>query len=95
MNIEQLYNYCLNKKGTTESFPFDQDTLVFKVLNKMYALTSLEKWEAGNCSVVLKCEPEKAVQLREEYQAVTAAFHMNKTHWNNVTFHQDVPEKRF
>lgn len=80
MNIEELREYCLSKKGTTEEFPFDEVTLVFKALGKMYALTSLDKdfW------VNLKCDPERAIALREEYEAIQPGFHMNKKHWNTV-----------
>lgn len=80
MNIEELREFCLSKKGATESFPFDDKTLVFKVMNKMFALTNIE----GDLSVNLKCEPEKAISLREEYSAVIPGYHMNKKHWNTV-----------
>ncbi|NAS32210.1 MmcQ/YjbR family DNA-binding protein [Flavobacteriaceae bacterium R38] len=84
MNIEELHQYCINKKGTTEGFPFDEDTLVFKVMGKMFALTSLKKWEAGERSVNLKCDPEWALELREQYESVRSGFHMNNKHWNTV-----------
>ena len=84
MNIEQLRNYCLTKKGVTESFPFDNNVLVFKVMNKMFLLTSLSTWEKGEGSMNVKCNPEKAITLREMYESVTGAFHMNKKHWNSV-----------
>ncbi|MCK5764367.1 MAG: MmcQ/YjbR family DNA-binding protein [Bacteroidales bacterium] len=80
MNIEELREYCLSKKGTTESFPFDETTLVFKVMNKMFAVTDLEK----GLSVSIKCDPELAINLRERYPAVMPAWHFNKVHWNNV-----------
>ena len=80
MNIEQLREYCLSKRGTTESFPFDESTLVFKVGNKMFALTGLE----GEFSVNLKCDPEKAIGLRERYDFVLPGYHMSKKHWNTV-----------
>ncbi len=60
MNIQQLYEFCLSKKGVTEHFPFDEDTLVFKVGGKMFCLTSLKEWEKGTPSLNLKCDPEKA-----------------------------------
>ena len=72
--------YCLSKTGVTESFPFDEQTLVFKVMDKMFALTNVDNF----VSVNLKCDPEKAVTLREEYEAVTPGYHMNKKHWNTV-----------
>jgi len=81
MNIEQYRDYCISKKGVTEGFPFDEKTLVFKVLNKMFALTSIESFGFIN----LKCDPEKAIELREENEGVTGAFHMSKKHWNSVS----------
>lgn len=85
MNIEQLQNYCLDKKGTTAEFPFDEHTLVFKVMGKMFALIGLEKWEAGERFINLKCDPVYALELRDQYpDDITGAFHMSKTHWNSV-----------
>ena len=78
MNIQQLYEFCLNKKGVTEHFPFDEDTLVFKVGGKMFCLTSLSEWEKGTPSLNLKCDPEKAILLREEFQAIKPGYHMSK-----------------
>jgi len=80
MNIEELREYCLGKKGVTEEFPFDEDTLVFKVMGKMFLLTGLDK----EFTINLKCDPEKALVLREKYHAVQPGFHMNKKHWNTV-----------
>jgi predicted DNA-binding protein (MmcQ/YjbR family) len=93
MNIEQYRNYCISKKGVTEEFPFDEDTLAFKVMGKMFALTSLKRWEEGDHSVNLKCDPDWAVELRAQFEAVIPGFHMNKKHWNTVAFNQDVPDK--
>jgi predicted DNA-binding protein (MmcQ/YjbR family) len=81
MNIEEIRDYCISKKGVTESFPFDEVTLVFKVMNKMFALTNIE----GELRVNLKCDPEKAIQLREEYSEVKPGYHMSKKHWNTVS----------
>jgi predicted DNA-binding protein (MmcQ/YjbR family) len=80
MNIENLRDYCLSKKCTTESFPFDDNTLVFKLKNKMFALTNLK----GDLTINLKCEPEKAIELREHYTFVHPGYHMNKKHWNTI-----------
>mgnify|MGYP002865838952 CR=1 FL=1 len=80
MNIEELREYCLSKPFTSESFPFDETTLVFKVKNKMFALTDIER----NLSINLKCDPGKAIQLRERYDAVLPGYHMNKRLWNTV-----------
>lgn len=81
MNIESLQAYCLSKAGVTEEFPFGDQTLVYKVLGKIFALTSLDTTPV---SVNLKCDPELAVQLREEYDCVMPGYHMNKKHWNTV-----------
>ena len=83
MNIELFRDYCLSKKGVTEEFPFDEITLVFKVMGKVFALTSLSKvpFQAN-----LKCDPERAIELRESYAEVAPGYHMNKKHWNTVTF---------
>ena len=89
MNIEEFREFCLTKPGVTESFPFDEDTLVFKVGGKMFALTSLASFESG---IALKCDPEKALQLREQFpDDVTDAYHMNKKHWNSVKPNGTVP----
>lgn len=93
MNIQQLYEFCLSKKGVTEHFPFDEDTLVFKVGGKMFCLTSLQEWEKGNPSLNLKCNPERALELREQYEAVKPGYHMSKVHWNTVSVNSDVSPK--
>lgn len=80
MNIEDIRIYCLSKKGVSESFPFDEVTLVFKVFDKLFALTSLDE----DLSINLKCDPETSIQLRAEYPAVLPGYHMNKKHWNTV-----------
>ena len=90
MHIEAVREYCLSKKGVTESFPFDEKTLVFKVMGKMFALSGLERIPAA---VNLKCDPERSAILREEYDgSITGAFHMNKLHWNTVIL-EEVPPK--
>tara|TARA_R110000868_G_scaffold30515_11_gene112770 strand:- start:4 stop:363 length:360 start_codon:yes stop_codon:yes gene_type:complete len=90
MNLESYYEYCLSKKGVTEHFPFDDDALVFKVGGKIFALTSLQKWELGIPSVNLKCDPDRAQELRAEYESINSGFHMNKKHWNTVVLNQEV-----
>ena len=80
MNIEELREYCLSKKGVTESFPFDETTLVFKVMGKMFLLTDT----VDNFSINVKCDPEKAMELRERYPSVQPGYHMSKKHWNTV-----------
>lgn len=91
MNIETYRDHCLAKSHVTESFPFDQKTLVFKVGNKMFALTNVDDFNRVN----LKCDPERAIELRERYQGVTPGYHMSKVHWNSVEVDSDVPESLF
>lgn len=93
MNIQQLYEFCLSKKGVTEHFPFDEDTLVFKVGGKMFCLTSIKGWEAENPFLNLKCNPENAIELREQYEAIQPGYHMSKVHWNSVYVKGDVSNK--
>jgi predicted DNA-binding protein (MmcQ/YjbR family) len=80
MNAEYLREYCLSFAGAEESMPFGDDTLVIKVMNKMFALINLE----GELSINLKCDPQLAIELREEYNCVLPGYHMNKTHWNTI-----------
>ena len=87
MNIEEFRNYCLSKKGVTENFPFDEATLVFKVMNKIFALTNLKNIEL---SVNLKCNPDWAIELREAHPEVQPGYHMNKKHWNTVAFEESL-----
>lgn len=89
MDIEKLREYCLAKKGATECFPFDDETLVLKVFDKMFALVNLE----GDLSINLKCDPEKALELREMYPAVQPGYHMNKNHWNTIHIDGSVSER--
>lgn len=88
MNIEQIREYCLIKKGTTESFPFDEDTLVFKVLGKMFALASLKCWERGEAAINLKADPEYSEELRAKYNSIRPGYHMSKKHWNTLYLHE-------
>jgi len=89
MDIETYRNYCLAKKGVEETFPFDEVTLVFKVMGKMFALTGLQK---EIFEVNLKCDPERALELREEYAQIRAGFHMSKKHWNTIAFEEGLPD---
>lgn len=89
MNIEEFRTYCLSKEGATESLPFGAGVLVFKVGNKMFALTDIELFESIN----LKCNPEKAQELRNTYSAVLPGYHMNKKHWNTILVNADVNDK--
>lgn len=90
MNIESLRDYCLSKKAATESFPFGEDTLVFKVGEKIFLLTSLNSPDSFN----VKCDPEKAISLREEFSEVIPGFHMNKKHWNTVYINGSLTDKQ-
>ncbi|MCC9168336.1 MmcQ/YjbR family DNA-binding protein [Pontibacter harenae] len=90
MNIEDFREHCLAKAGTTEELPFDEDTLVFKVLGKMYALCSLSQYEKG---ISLKCDPEQALSLRERYPQVQPGYHMNKKHWNTILPEAGLPDQ--
>jgi predicted DNA-binding protein (MmcQ/YjbR family) len=89
MNIEELREYCLVKKGVTESFPFDETTLVFKVAGKMFCLTDL----VDDFAVALKNDPEKNMELREQFPAVRPGYHMNKQHWNTVLIDGSISDK--
>lgn len=92
MNLETFYEYCLSKKGVTEHFPFDEDTLVFKVGGKMFALSSLSQWEKGSPSVNLKCDPDRAQELRAQYDDIQPGFHMSKIHWNTIKINAAVKD---
>ena len=80
MNPESLREYCLSLPAVSEEFPFDEQTLVFKVKGKMFALTDVDTF----ASINLKCEPERAVELREQHDSILPGYHMNKKHWNTV-----------
>ena len=95
MNIEQLRDYCLSKKGVTDHFPFDQDVLVFKVLGKMFLLTSLKNWEEGIQFLNLKCDPDYALELRAEYESIEPGWHMSKKLWNSVYIYKGELQEKF
>lgn len=90
MNYEELRDYCLSLKGATECFPFDEVTLVLKVQGKMFALLPLDNPET---QIALKCDPERAIALREEYEAIVPAYHFNKKHWNSVKINPTISRK--
>lgn len=92
MNLETFYEYCISKKGVTEHFPFDKDTLVFKIGEKMFALSSLRQWESGTPSVNLKCNPDRALELRAQYDAIQPGYHMSKVHWNTVSINSEISD---
>ena len=89
MNIEEFREYCMAKPGVTEEFPFDETTLVFKVMGKMFALTNLD----GDWSLALKCDPDRAIELRELYPAIRPGYHMSKVHWNTIVMDGSLSSK--
>jgi predicted DNA-binding protein (MmcQ/YjbR family) len=89
MDLETLREYCISKKDVTESFPFGDDTLVFKTDGKIFALVNLE----GDQSMNLKCDPGLAIELRERYPSVIPGYHMNKKHWNTIILDGTVSDK--
>ena len=101
MNIEELRDYCISKKGTTEEFPFDNDTLVFKVMGKMYIMVPLDRWERGKELFIVKIDPEWSGELKEEYEGILGGFQMGKSddaryvyakYWNTVENNKDVSD---
>jgi len=88
MNIEILREYCISKDNVTESFPFGDDTLVFKAAGKIFAMANLE----GDLKINLKCDPSVALELRERYAAITPGYHMNKKHWNTIYADGSIPD---
>ncbi len=89
MNLEDFRDYCLTKPDATEGTPFGEDTLVFKVSGKIFALASLDDVPPR---VNLKCDPERALDLRDRYEEVQPGYHMNKKHWNTVVLTGNIPQ---
>ena len=89
MDLETIRSYCLSKKGVTECFPFDEETLVFKVMDKMFLLCNINSDELA---ISVKCDSLLAMELRERYEFVTPGYHMNKKMWNTVSLDTDVDE---
>ena len=90
MNIEEYRDYCLSFHGVTEEFPFDEKVLVFKVMGKIFSLTNIDLFKSVN----LKCDPEWAQELREEYIGIVPGYHMNKKHWNTVKMDGSIPSDK-
>ena len=88
MNIEELRDYCLSLKGVTEDTPFDETSLVFKVIGKIFCITDLK----DKFSVALKNDPEKNIELREEYPSVKPGYHLNKMHWNTIEIDSSIQD---
>jgi predicted DNA-binding protein (MmcQ/YjbR family) len=89
MNVEVFREYCLAKRGATEGTPFGEDVLVFKVGGKMFALVALDEVPA---SANLKCDPDLALELRDQYEQIQPGYHMNKKHWNTVEIDSGIPD---
>ncbi len=89
MDLEKVREYCLSKKAANESMPFDEDSLVIKVHNKIFCILNMK----FPYSINLKCEPELALELRNDYEGVSPGYHMNKKHWNTILLDSDIPEK--
>lgn len=89
MNIESLREYCLSLPNVEEKMPFDETILAFLIGGKIFCLTSIDTFDFIN----LKCDPEKAIALREEFSEITAGYHMNKKHWNSVNMFGNLPDK--
>ncbi len=92
MNIEEAREACISIKGATEGFPFGEDTLVYKVMDKMFAYMGLESRD-GEFWLNVKCDPEKAIELRELYTGIRPGYHSNKKYWNTIVIESDVPDK--
>lgn len=91
MDLEKIKNYLLKQKGSTLEFPFGEEVMVFKVMNKMFALLS---WQKSPLNLNLKCDPEEAIVLREIFEAVIPGYHQNKKHWNTIILDGSIPEKQ-
>lgn len=90
LSLQDIRAYCASKKGAVEDFPFDFQTLVFKVGGKMFALTDID---AEELSINLKCDPYRSLELRSRYPRVTPGYHMNKKHWNTVAIDGSIPDR--
>ncbi len=90
MDLIGFRDYCLSKPGTSEDTPFDENTLVFRVMGKIFAITDIENFEFVN----LKCNPDRAAELRHEHDEIRPGYHMNKKHWNSVYTTGSLPDKQ-
>ncbi|MCK5846449.1 MAG: MmcQ/YjbR family DNA-binding protein [Bacteroidales bacterium] len=93
MNIEEIRDYFLSKKATTEGTPFDKTTIVFKVKGKMYGLLPTDK-NGEDLRINVKCEPEKAIELRDNFSFVIPGYHMNKKHWNTIIIQEPITRQQ-
>lgn len=90
MDFEMLNKYLINKSGTKMELPFGPDTLVYKVVGKMFAILA---WQDDPLRISLKCDPEEAILLRRKYPAVLPGYHLSKTHWNTIVINGSIPDK--
>lgn len=88
MDVADIRSYCLAKPGTSDDMPFDDTVIVARVLGKIFAFLPLDTIPTV---IALKCDPERAVELRERYEAIRPGFHLNKKHWNSITCDGSVP----
>ena len=95
MDIEQIREYCLSKKGTSEHFPFDEDTLVFKVMGKMFVIAPLEYWERGEATITLKCDPDYTIELRDQYESIHPGPYVSNKHWNTIDIYKGELQPQF
>lgn len=94
MNIDQLREHCIKKKAVTEEFPFDANTLVFKVLGKMFVIVPLEYWEKGEATITLKCDPDYTLELRSQYESIHPGPYVSNKHWNTIDIYKgELPPK--
>ncbi|MEA3342053.1 MAG: MmcQ/YjbR family DNA-binding protein [Chloroflexota bacterium] len=89
MELKALYAYLIEKKGAAEERPFGPEAMVFKVMGKMFALVA---WEEIPLRITLKCDPDDALALRDQYEAVQPGYYMNKRHWNTITLDGSIPD---
>lgn len=90
MNIEDIREYCISRTGVSETFPFDDETLVFKVMDKMFLLMDIN---SKPLKISIKCKPEKGIELREMFDCIQPAYHMNKKHWITILINGDISTK--
>lgn len=91
MNIEEFRDYCLSFNGAKECLPFDEKTLVFTVMDKMFCLTDIDSFDMIN----VKCDPDEAIMLREQYPEVVPGYHMNKKHWNSILTNGEITDAQY
>lgn len=95
MNIEQIREHCIKKKAVTEEFPFDADTLVFKVLGRMFVIAPLDRWEKGEATLTLKCDPDYTLELRAQYESIHPGPYVSNKHWNTVDIYKGELNPKF